>query len=262
MFLLFTFVAFGAWLIWSGFTVADGADAAVRRAGAGDAHGGALPVLAPGRDRPSTRRIVAWSGPRGLSSLLLVLLPVFAGVPGSERLFAITCLVVLLSVVLHGTGIALFLRGARERPTRRCRIDWRPGDPLSRDPDAKSRRRSPWRNSQQLRDAGEPLRAGRRPNRAELPGRQSESAGRHPAPARRCGAPGAASWASSTTGRWCSTVRERTKPQAPGWRESFERQAGPGPAPWWAAGPPGSMLDYRLSREARTSQGHGVANSG
>jgi hypothetical protein len=35
---------------------------------------------------------------------------VFAGTPGSERLFAITCLVVLLSVVLHGAGIAVFLR--------------------------------------------------------------------------------------------------------------------------------------------------------
>ncbi|MEO7475129.1 MAG: hypothetical protein ABIY46_07315, partial [Gemmatimonadales bacterium] len=41
---------------------------------------------------------------------LLVLLPVFAGVPGSEHLFVVTCLVVLLSVVLHGGGIALYLR--------------------------------------------------------------------------------------------------------------------------------------------------------
>jgi cell volume regulation protein A len=69
-----------------------------------------LPVLARvGIDR-SDCRIIAWFGPRGLSSLLLVLLPVFAGVPGSERLFEITCLVVLLSVVLHGGGIALYLR--------------------------------------------------------------------------------------------------------------------------------------------------------
>jgi hypothetical protein len=45
-----------------------------------------------------------------LSSLLLILLPVFAGVPGSERLFAITSLVVLLSVAIHGTAIAIFLR--------------------------------------------------------------------------------------------------------------------------------------------------------
>jgi NhaP-type Na+/H+ or K+/H+ antiporter len=39
-----------------------------------------------------------------------VLLAVFAGVPGAERLFSITCLVVLGSVVIHGLGIAVFLR--------------------------------------------------------------------------------------------------------------------------------------------------------
>ncbi|HEY3115977.1 MAG TPA: cation:proton antiporter [Chloroflexota bacterium] len=111
MFLLFTFVAFGAWLIWSGFTVADGRTllfalvALVMRSVV------LLPVLRrEGIDR-RTRNIVAWiGGPRGLSSLLLILLPVFAGLPGSDRLFAITCLVVLLSVALHGTAIALFLR--------------------------------------------------------------------------------------------------------------------------------------------------------
>ena len=111
MFLLFTFVAFGAWLIWSGFSVADGRTilfgliALVARTAV------LLPVLAREGIDPRTRKIVAWiGGPRGLSSLLLILLPVFAGVPGSDRLFAITCLVVLMSVVLHGTGIALFLR--------------------------------------------------------------------------------------------------------------------------------------------------------
>ena len=69
-----------------------------------------VPVLArSGLDRaePPADRLF---GPRGLSSLLLVLLPVFAGVPGAERLFTITCLVVLLSVVIHGGGIALYLR--------------------------------------------------------------------------------------------------------------------------------------------------------
>jgi NhaP-type Na+/H+ or K+/H+ antiporter len=35
---------------------------------------------------------------------------VFAGILGSKDLFAVTCLVVLLSVVLHGGGIALYLR--------------------------------------------------------------------------------------------------------------------------------------------------------
>jgi sodium/hydrogen antiporter len=111
MFLLFTFVAFGAWLIWSGFTVADPRTVLFALLALLARTAVLLPVLArQGFDR-RTRRIIAWiGGPRGLSSLLLILLPVFAGVPGSERLFAITCLVVLLSVALHGTGIALFLR--------------------------------------------------------------------------------------------------------------------------------------------------------
>ena len=47
-----------------------------------------LPVLARAGVAPRDRRLIAWFGPRGLSSLLLILLPVFAGMPGSERLFA------------------------------------------------------------------------------------------------------------------------------------------------------------------------------
>ncbi|HEU4525623.1 MAG TPA: hypothetical protein VFR62_11415, partial [Gemmatimonadales bacterium] len=62
---------------------------------------------------PRSRRLIAWLGPRGLSTLLLALLPVFAGVEGAVRLFQITCLVVLFSVVVHGAGIALFIRRAR-----------------------------------------------------------------------------------------------------------------------------------------------------
>jgi sodium/hydrogen antiporter len=69
-----------------------------------------LPSLRAATIDDRSRRLIAWFGPRGLSSLLLVLLPVFAGVPGSERLFAIVALVVLLSVGVHGGGIALFLR--------------------------------------------------------------------------------------------------------------------------------------------------------
>jgi NhaP-type Na+/H+ or K+/H+ antiporter len=102
MALLFTFVLFGTSLIWNGLGALD------------------LPLLLfaiiailvrpvayllalartnlPRRDR----LLIAWYGPRGLSSLLLVLLPVFAGVPGSDRLFTICTVVVLLSIVLHG----------------------------------------------------------------------------------------------------------------------------------------------------------------
>ena len=151
MFLLFTFVAFGAWLIWSGFTVADGRTllfalvALVMRTVV------LLPVLArEGMDR-RTRRIVAWSGPRGLSSLLLILLPVFAGVPGSERLFAITCLVVLLSVALHGTGIALFLRQNQGAIAATAKDDLVTREP---DPDAKVPEKITLDEYQKLRDAG------------------------------------------------------------------------------------------------------------
>ena len=110
MFLLLTFVAFGASLIWIGLTAIDGRTIAfavlalvIRTA-----------VLLPGLKRAgisdASRRLIAWFGPRGLSTLLLVLLAVFAGVPEAERLFSIACLVVLMSVVLHGGGIAYFLR--------------------------------------------------------------------------------------------------------------------------------------------------------
>jgi NhaP-type Na+/H+ or K+/H+ antiporter len=110
MFLLFTFVAFGAGLIWSGLG-AIGLSTLVFAVFALTARTLVLlPALARlGIDRRN-RRIIAWAGPRGLSSLLLVLLPVFAGAPGGEQLFTLTCLVVLLSVAIHGTGIAIFLR--------------------------------------------------------------------------------------------------------------------------------------------------------
>ena len=110
MFLLFTFVAFGAWLIWSGFSVADGPTVLFALFALAIRTVVLLPVLAKSGVALRDRRLIAWFGPRGLSSLLLILLPVFAGMPGSVRLFEITCLVVLLSVFLHGAGIAVFLR--------------------------------------------------------------------------------------------------------------------------------------------------------
>jgi len=58
-----------------------------------------------------SRLLIAWFGPRGLSSLLLILIPVFGGVPGSEPLFVTCCLVVLLSVALHGSSLMLLGRG-------------------------------------------------------------------------------------------------------------------------------------------------------
>jgi NhaP-type Na+/H+ or K+/H+ antiporter len=124
MFLLLTFVAFGASLIWHGLgvvsvrTVTFALFALLIRTAV------LFPVLRRvGLDRRSLR-IVAWFGPRGLSTLLLVLLPVFAGIPGSEQLFTICCLVVLLSVLLHGSAIGLIVR--RRQPASGVAIDQTP----------------------------------------------------------------------------------------------------------------------------------------
>jgi len=109
MALLFAFVLFGSSLIWSGFTVLSWpvfffavAVVLIR------------PVaffvsLAGTRLDRRSRLLIAWFGPRGLSSLLLILLPVFAAVPGTQTLFFICCFIVLLSVALHG-GSLMFLR--------------------------------------------------------------------------------------------------------------------------------------------------------
>jgi NhaP-type Na+/H+ or K+/H+ antiporter len=50
------------------------------------------------------RLFIGWFGPRGLSSLLFALLIVARGVPGAERLLAITGVVVIASVVVHGVS--------------------------------------------------------------------------------------------------------------------------------------------------------------
>jgi NhaP-type Na+/H+ or K+/H+ antiporter len=101
--LLLTFVLLGSSLIWTGsrrrarmtlLFAALRADRAARplsrgvrsRAGRSTARGGSS----------------AWFGPRGLSSLLLALLAVFAGLPEAAEIFRVACLVVLLSILLHG----------------------------------------------------------------------------------------------------------------------------------------------------------------
>src|SRR5689334_14775983 len=114
MLLLFTFVIFGSSLIWTGFsglnwhTVIFVAIAMLIR----------IPVyllslLGSHVDRRG-RLLIAWFGPSGLSSLLLVLIAVFAGLPGGDRLFAVCSLIVLLSVVIHGGSPMLLARFCKE----------------------------------------------------------------------------------------------------------------------------------------------------
>lgn len=60
------------------------------------------------------RMVIAWYGPSGLSSLLLILLPVFAGIAGSDRLFRISSLIVLISILIHGATPTLLARFCRK----------------------------------------------------------------------------------------------------------------------------------------------------
>jgi NhaP-type Na+/H+ or K+/H+ antiporter len=116
MLLLLTFVALGMSLIWTGLGVI-GARTLLFAAVALLARTVVLlPMLRGVGLAVRDRRLIALFGPRGLSSLLFALLPVFAGVPGSERLFTVVCLVVLLSVLVHGSGFGVFLRAHRAPP--------------------------------------------------------------------------------------------------------------------------------------------------
>jgi len=107
MFLLFTFVAFGSSLIWTGLAGITWQGLAFAALALG-LRSAVLAVALPRKDLdPRSRRLIVWFGPRGLSTLLLVLLPVFAGLSDADKLFAPAALVVLLSVVVHGGALML-----------------------------------------------------------------------------------------------------------------------------------------------------------
>ncbi|HYN80126.1 MAG TPA: cation:proton antiporter [Gemmatimonadaceae bacterium] len=110
MLLLLTFVALGMSLIWLGLTILDWRTVLFAVIALTVRPIVLYPVLGGVKLSDRDRRLVAAFGPRGLSSLLLALLPVFAGVAGGERIFVLTSVVVLLSVVVHGSATAFFLR--------------------------------------------------------------------------------------------------------------------------------------------------------
>jgi len=118
MFLLLTFVLLGGSLIWTGFTVVSGPTLLFTAIALLIRTPVYLASLVGSEVDTRGRLLIAWFGPRGLSSLLLVLLPVFAGVPGSDRWFSICSLVVLASVVLHGGSPMLLAGLARRRASR------------------------------------------------------------------------------------------------------------------------------------------------
>jgi NhaP-type Na+/H+ or K+/H+ antiporter len=115
MLLLLTFVALGTTLMWLGLGSLDwrvilfAVIALIARPVS------LYPMLAGLNLATRDRQLISAFGPRGLSSLLLALLPVFAGIPNAEQIFTVTSVVVLLSVVVHGGGTAFFLRRSAAR---------------------------------------------------------------------------------------------------------------------------------------------------
>lgn len=130
MLLLLTFVLFGTSLIWEGLSGLGPAVAVfavfailIR-----------LPVylaslVGSGVDRRSAL-LISWFGGRGLSSLLLVLLAVFAGLQGADEIFHICCAVVLLSVVVHG-GSPMVLAWTGHQRNRRAAAAEPPEEPVA-----------------------------------------------------------------------------------------------------------------------------------
>jgi len=114
MALLFTFVLFGSSLIWSGFEILTWSTFIFAVLAILIRPIAFLLALVRTPLSRYDRFLISWFGPRGLSTLLLVLLPVFAGVEGSGPLFAICSLVVLLSVVLHGGSLTLLGRKRKD----------------------------------------------------------------------------------------------------------------------------------------------------
>jgi NhaP-type Na+/H+ or K+/H+ antiporter len=102
MLLLLTFVAFGASLIWSGIAMLDGRALVVVAICLFSRPVVLWPALTATRLSVGERKLVRWLGPRGLSSLLLVMLAVMARVEAADQMFALVSLGVLGSLLLHG----------------------------------------------------------------------------------------------------------------------------------------------------------------
>jgi NhaP-type Na+/H+ or K+/H+ antiporter len=75
----------------------------------------------------TARRFIGWFGPRGLASLLLVLLVVQAGAPQAERLLALVGVVVIVSVVAHGASAAPLAAWYRRQVQARTLAEEREG---------------------------------------------------------------------------------------------------------------------------------------
>ncbi|WP_457607666.1 cation:proton antiporter [Nitratifractor sp.] len=83
-----------------------------------------LTMVGFGLDR-ATRLFIGWFGPRGIASILYILVAVgqLGGIEGHERIFAVATLTILLSIVLHGLSAqplaTLYAEHVRKHPLPR-----------------------------------------------------------------------------------------------------------------------------------------------
>lgn len=114
MALLFAFVLFGTSIIWSGVSTASAATILFTIAAILLRPVAYFPALLPATLSTGNRALIAFFGPKGLSSLLLIMLAVVRGIEGSGQLLQVCSLVVLVSVVVHGFSPILLVRGPEE----------------------------------------------------------------------------------------------------------------------------------------------------
>lgn len=178
MALLFTFVLFGSSLIWTGFEVLTITILIFALLVLLIRPVAFLLALASTRLNRHERILISWFGPRGLSTLLLVLLPVFAGVQGSSYLFAICSLVVLFSVVVHGGSLMFLGRGRSKKLSPAVALSGAAGDEQAPSPPAPPA-------AQPLDGhpvAGEPIAFTPRLGARRPPGEEPDGAQHHDAP--------------------------------------------------------------------------------
>jgi NhaP-type Na+/H+ or K+/H+ antiporter len=132
--LLFTFVLFGSSLIWTGLDILSISLVLFAVLVLLIRPAVFLPSLIRVKLSKHARFLISWFGPRGLSTLLLVLLPVFDGVPGSDRLFAICAFVVLVSILVHGGSLMMLGRSSKSNrpPSSRPQAEEGPAQQLLR----------------------------------------------------------------------------------------------------------------------------------
>lgn len=116
MALLFAFVLFGTSIIWGGLSIISAATILFTVAAILLRPVAYFPALIPAKLATGNRALIAFFGPTGLSSLLLVMLAVFKGIDGSTYLLQVCSLVVLVSVVVHGFSPMLLVRGPKDEP--------------------------------------------------------------------------------------------------------------------------------------------------